>query len=85
MKAILELPIEEIQDRAYMYVLLFMSIRTKDVHSVKSRNVMLVQCTDENYPRSIDFRLEARKNDRAGIGSKINLTYSLREFFTYIF
>jgi hypothetical protein len=83
----MELPcatIEEIQDRAYMCVILFTGMRTRDVHSVKSKNVIFVACTVETCPRHIDFRLDTSKNDRAGEGSKTNLTYSLRELFTYI-
>jgi hypothetical protein len=63
-KAIMELPcatIEEIQDRAYMCVILFTGMRTRDVHSVKSKNVIFVACTVETCPRHIDFRLDTSK------------------------
>jgi len=87
-KAILELgctSIEEIQDQAYMSVLSFTGMRNHDLHGVKSKNIVFVRCIYANSPLHIDFKLETRKNDRSGQGSKTNLTYSLRKnIFMYV-
>ena len=86
-KANLELEclnIEEIQDRAFMCIILFTGMRNKDIHSVKSKNVAFVPGIDSKCPRHIDFKLNASKNDRSGQGSRANLTYSLRKLLYHI-
>ena len=75
------LNIEEIQDRAFMCIIVFTGMR-KDTHSVKSKNVAFVPGIDSKCLRRIDFKFtDASKNDGLGQGSRVNLTYSCVSYF----
>jgi len=38
--------IDEIQDRSYMSVISFTGMRNKDLHGIKSRNIIFERCVD---------------------------------------
>ena len=57
----------------------FTGMCNKNLHGVKSRNIIFERCVDINLPRYIDFKLEASKNDR-----QISLTVYVSYINKYI-
>ena len=74
--------IEEVQDKAYMALTTWTGMRLKDVHNLKSKDVLFCAPSEGNG-RHISLVTDTRKNDRSGTESMDGRRNYVRKFNFY--